>query len=270
MALHILRALALVLVLALPGPARTGMARADVAPLSSMVAAPLIGAPTRANPMPGATPLLGATPGAPFIAAAPPAASVAPQGSLFAGNGTGYFAPLPPHGRAEAAIPRALGAQSPVAQLLSLIARVEAGAAGYDAVQHGARIRPPRAPTRMTLGEIHDWIAATPGQPHAIGRYQFIPPTLHRVTQIRGYGPDVRFTPEVQDSLALILLEDAGLRAFEAHRLPRTRFMQNLARIWAGLPLPNGRSHYEGYAGNRAAMTWAEFEGGVARIWPRG
>ena len=30
----------------------------------------------------------------------------------------------------------------------------------------------------MTLDEIFAWIAATPGQPHAIGRYQFIPDTL--------------------------------------------------------------------------------------------
>ncbi|OAN75137.1 hypothetical protein A8B78_16825, partial [Jannaschia sp. EhC01] len=147
---------------------------------------------------------------------------------------------------------------------------VEAGRAGYDAVQHGARIRPPAPPTQMTLGEIYTWIAETPGQPHAIGRYQFIPPTLRRVAGLRGYGPETRFTPAVQDSLALILLEDAGLRAFEARSMPRTRFMRNLARIWAGLPLPNGQSFYEGYAGNRAAMSWAEFSGGMAQIWPAG
>jgi hypothetical protein len=46
--------------------------------------------------------------------------------------------------------------------------------------------------------------------------------------------------------------------------------MGRLARIWAGLPLPNGRSYYEGHAGNRATMSWDAFEDGVARIWPAG
>lgn len=253
MALHILRALALVLALSfgLWGPARTGIARADVVPLITMAASPLIGA--------SATPLLPRSAGS----------TTTPSGSLFAGNGTGFFAPLPPRARGEPASSRPLSGGSPIAQLLTLIARVEAGLSGYDAVQHGARIRPSRAPTQMTLGEIHDWIAATPGQPHAIGRYQFIPPTLRRVAQIRGYGPDTPFTAQVQDSLALVLLEDAGLRAFESGTMERRRFMNNLARIWAGLPLPNGQSYYEGYAGNSAAMTWEAFEGGVARIWPR-
>lgn len=237
MARLILRALALCLAL-------TGHARADGTPLASMTASPLFGGST--------------------------ASTASSSGSLFAGTGAGFFAPLPPRARAASSVPRALGSQSPVSQLLNLIARVEAGTAGYDAVQHGARTRPSRPPTQMTLGEIHAWIAATPGQPHAIGRYQFIPPTLRRVTEIRGFGPDTRFTPEVQDTLALILLEDAGLHAFEAGSMTRRQFMHGLARIWAGLPLPNGRSYYEGYAGNSAAMTWAEFEGGVARIWPAG
>lgn len=247
MALQIFRAFALGL--ALMAPAHTGMARADVAPLITMTASPLFGGSTASTATPSGS-LTG--------------------GSLFAGTQSGsMFAPLPPRARAGTMI-RPLGERNPVAQLLSLIARVEAGRAGYDAVQHGARIRPPLAPTQMTLGEIYAWIAATPGQPHAIGRYQFIPPTLRRVVGLRGMGPETRFTAEVQDSLALILLEDAGLRAFEGGTLDRRSFMRNLARIWAGLPLPNGQSFYEGYAGNSAAMTWAEFEGGVARIWPAG
>lgn len=184
--------------------------------------------------------------------------------SLFSGNQVGgLFAPraLPPQMQDSTG-------DAPVDHLLTLIARAEAGAAGYDAVQHGARVRPPVPPTDMTLGGIYDWIAATPGQPHAIGRYQFIPATLRQVAAERGFGPDTRFTPGVQDALALVLLEDAGLTAFEAGDLGRREFMQNLARIWAGLPLPNGRSYYHGHAGNRATMTWAAFEGGMERIWP--
>lgn len=190
----------------------------------------------------------------------------------------GFFAPLPPRIEAPAtgnevrlaAPPNVhLGTgNAPVDRLLTLIASAEAGPAGYDAVQYGARIKPPLPPTRMTLGDIYRWIDETPGQPHAIGRYQFIPPTLRSVAQRRGFGPETRFTPSVQDSLALVLLDGAGFTEFQAGSLGRRQFMHNLARIWAGLPLPNGRSYYDGHAGNKATMSWATFNGGIARIWP--
>jgi len=199
----------------------------------------------------------------------------AARSGLFATSGDkGLFAPLPERPQApptatSASIvnPMASTGNSRIDRLLALIARAEAGSAGYDAVQHGARIRPAKPPTQMTLGEIYDWIEATPRQPHAIGRYQFIPPTLRRVAAVRGFGPETPFTPGVQDALALVLLEEADLTPFQNGELDRQRFMRNLARIWAGLPLPNGRSYYEGHAGNKATMTWAAFDGGMARIW---
>ena len=191
------------------------------------------------------------------------------RASLFSQDaGAGFFAPLPDHSvNAPVALYHGTGT-TPVDQLLGLIAQAEAGAAGYDAIQYGARIRPARRPTQMTLGEIYQWIDNTPGQPHAIGRYQFIPDTLRRVASIRGFGPNTQFSAGVQDALALVLLEDAGLNSFQSGTLGRRDFMHNLAQIWAGLPLPNGRSYYEGYAGNSASMTWSTFDGGMARIWP--
>ncbi len=228
-------------------------------------AAPLIAAAPAGPdaPVPAAAALL------PAAAAPPPDPGPSGGGSLFRDRaGQGLFAPGPqrPRGGGRPGTPRLDG--DPAAALLGLIAEAEAGRMGYDAVQHGARIRPPKPPTQMTLGEIHAWIAATPGQPHAIGRYQFIPSTLRRVARIEGLGPATRFTPEVQDRLAGVLLRDAGLQAFEAGEMPRRTFMRNLARIWAGLPLPDGRSYYDGYAGNKATMSWARFEGAMARIWP--
>ncbi len=178
----------------------------------------------------------------------------------------GLLSPLPDTGPdtgdvASGALP------SEIAALLDLIALAEAGPAGYNAVQHGARIRPLDHPTQLTLGEVFDWIKSTPGQPHAIGRYQFIPATLRRLVGIKGYGPATRFSPEVQDQLALILLKEAGLEAFQTRALPRRAFMKNLARIWAGLPLPNGRSYYAGYAGNKATMSFARFEEGIRAVF---
>lgn len=153
-------------------------------------------------------------------------------------------------------------------QLMTLIAGAEAGKAGYDAVQHGARSQPSKLPTEMTVAEIYQWIEDTPGQPHAIGRYQFIPATLRRLVNHQEVPLTKRFSPELQDQLAHQLLEEAGLSDFLSADMPRRDFMLNLAKIWAGLPTSSGNSYYEGYAGNSAVYTWDYFETNFRKIFP--
>lgn len=195
-------------------------------------------------------------------------ADVVPErrgGSLFAGQADGgMFARAVAPPAVTSAVLRGSGVQG----LRLLISQAESRRDGYDAVQHGAKIKPGKRPTQMTLGEIYTWIKDTPGQPHAIGKYQFIPPTLRRVTAVAGVREGDRFTPALQDRLADVLLRDAGIVAFRAGTLSRHAFMNNLAKIWAGLPNSSGKSHYHGYAGNKAAMTWARFDAEMARIFP--
>lgn len=190
-----------------------------------------------------------------------------PQGqvqlaSLFVGKAEGsLFATLP--GRLDPPLGRGTDT---AARLHDLIARAEAGQMGYDAVQHGARVKPPKRPTRMTLGEIYAWIRATPGQPHAIGRYQFIPATLRHSAKRLDLPPETRFSAQVQDQLANLLLGDAGFEKAQRGEITAEAFMLNLAKIWAGLPLPSGRSYYQGYAGNKATMDYAMFAREVRTI----
>jgi hypothetical protein len=190
------------------------------------------------------------------------------RSSLFIGqSGSSLFAPYPK--RLMAPTGDMLGRHtSSEAQLLQLIASAEAGPDGYDAVQHGASRRPAKRPTDMTIGEIYDWIVATPGQPHAIGRYQFIPATLRRLAGQAGFNRQTPFTPAVQDQLAAILLNDAGLSNFRSGGLTRHGFMNNLAKIWAGLPTSSGKSYYDGYAGNQSTITWARYDAEMRRIYP--
>ncbi len=188
--------------------------------------------------------------------------------SLFKGQKSKFFAPAPKRTAPQKLTRPPSALPGSIAQLLDLIALAEAGPAGYDAVQYGATIKPAQPPTQMTIGGIYEWIEATPGQPHAIGRYQFIPKTLRAVVTRKGYSTETRFTPQVQDQLALVLLRDAGLKRFLAGTLTRRAFMKKLARIWAGLPLPTGKSYYEGYAGNKAVISWVRFEAGMARAFP--
>lgn len=153
-------------------------------------------------------------------------------------------------------------------RLKSLIAVAEAGPKGFDAVHTGARSKPPKRPTQMTLRDIARWVKATPGQPHAIGRYQIIPSTMRMLIQRSGVSPQTQFSPALQNRFADILLADAGLAEFQAGRMSRKRFMNNLAKIWAGLPTSNGKSHYDGYAGNRATVTRTYFNQQMASFWP--
>ena len=196
-------------------------------------------------------------------------AFTAPRSSLFIGRAEmGLFADPPAHEPIYDDAPYQGVGGADVVHIRHLIGQAESRRDGYDAVQHGARIKPAKRPTMMTLGEIYQWIGDTPGQPHAIGRYQFIPKTLLRVARKIGALPDQRFSPQLQDRLADVLLAEAGLHEFRAGKLSRVSFMNNLAKIWAGLPTSSGKSYYDGYAGNKASMTWARFDAEMARVEP--
>ncbi|MEX5563075.1 hypothetical protein SM764_06605 [Pseudophaeobacter sp. 1A16562] len=182
--------------------------------------------------------------------------------SLFRGrSGNSMFRDLP----RRSSIGIGGGAAS---KLMQLIASAEAGKAQYDAVQYAATIRPPKLPTQMTVGEIYKWIDDTPGQQHAIGRYQFIPATLKRLVKHVGASRSDRFSPQLQDRLAHQLLEEAGLSATMAGDMSRHDFMNNLAKIWAGLPTSSGKSYYHGLAGNKAVLSWAKFDKEMAQLFP--
>ena len=91
----------------------------------------------------------------------------------------------------------------------------------------------------------------------AVGRYQIIDDTLDGLIVRMGLSGNGRFTPALQDRLAMHLAREAGLDAWLAGGLDDARFAANLARVWAGLPAdPSGRSHYAGVAGNRAGVGW--------------
>ena len=222
--------------------------------------------------VPGQALLRGATggllrTGTPLIAARASGATGS-GGSLFTGQSIGgLFAPLPKHTReAVVAAPLALRG-TPVERIRQLIQYAESRRDGYDAVQHGAVIKPRKAPTRMTIGEINRWIDDTPGQPHAIGRYQFIPPTLRSLIKRLGLPDSTRFSPDIQDRLADVLLIEAGLNSVRSGAMKRETFMHNLAKIWAGFPTANGRSYYHGYAGNKSSITWAQYDAEMRRIF---
>lgn len=189
--------------------------------------------------------------------------------SLFIGQtGHSLFAPFTPRRHRALRHVDPIRNATRVERIRALIGQAESGRKSYDAVQHGAVISPPKPPTEMTIQEIYNWIVQTPGQQHAIGRYQFIPATLKRLVTKLGLAQSQVFSPQIQDRLGDILLIEAGFNAFDRGDIERHAFMNNLARIWAGLPTSSGKSYYDGVAGNQATMTWAYFDQEMARIFP--
>ena len=91
----------------------------------------------------------------------------------------------------------------------------------------------------------------------AIGRYQLLDDTLDGLIDRMGLSGNERFTPALQDRMALQLARDAGMEGWIGGRISDERFARNLSEIWAGLPRDaSNESHYEGVQGNRATVDW--------------
>lgn len=102
--------------------------------------------------------------------------------------------------------------------------------------------------TDMTVGEI---LSKAPnpndsaeerkqkGAIFAAGRYQIIPKTLQGLVDQGAVTKDEKFTPEVQDRLALKLVEQSGAtKSINEGDLEKAQYQ--LAKVWASLPVPAG------------------------------
>jgi hypothetical protein len=127
--------------------------------------------------------------------------------------------------------------------LLDLIHSVESSTDkknnGYDA-QNGAPggVRP--GLSQMTIGEI----ART--APGASGRYQQMPQFLLGRAKAAGYNENTVFSPQVQDVLAVKLIEGKGGNSWLSGKMKTEDFMQGLADVWAALPNAYGNFSYSG------------------------
>lgn len=140
---------------------------------------------------------------------------------------------------------------------LNLIGTLEAPL-GFDAVSGFAPLPPPEPLTAMTLTAViayQDRIRAAGTVSSAVGRYQFIQPTLQALVRDHGISRDLIFDAEVQTYLARFLMRDCG---FYDPDTPLAPLANCLATVWAALPMVTGptygRSFYDG-DGINAALT---------------
>lgn len=255
-------------------PNRLLLRPADVLGGSGFILLLTLGEASAQSPGPWKSADEGWTTGSSFDASPAPSKPVtreAPAGSSFQGLDSGSSFDLAPRTQKQRrSRPFVLPDGDDLRKVRALIEYAESNSHGYDAYHLSAPVPPPRRPTQMTIGEIFAWIKATPGQHHAIGRYQIIPSTLANLVERSGLDGRTVFNTATQDMLANVLIADAGYLELKQGAIPLPRFMDNLARIWAGFPLQTGRSAYHGYAGNRATVTLAEYRRHMSAIFPKG
>ena len=116
--------------------------------------------------------------------------------------------------------------------------------------------------TEMSVAEVMKWQAdfVAGGNPsNAVGKYQFMGPTLRGLVQKLDIDTKAKFNSQLQDRLAIALLEKRGALEFVENKLSRQQFAHNLSKEWAALPKavePNpDQSYYAGDGLNEVQVT---------------
>jgi len=136
--------------------------------------------------------------------------------------------------------------------LLSVIAKGES-TGNYNAY-FGSPTNTSVRLTDMTISEVLDWqkdYVAAGNASNAAGRYQIIQPTLEGLVRELKLAPSERFDEQLQDKLAITLMERRGSKEFIDKRINAEQFAASLAKEWAALPNVTGDRPTESfYAGD--------------------
>jgi muramidase (phage lysozyme) len=154
-------------------------------------------------------------------------------------------------------VPEGSKAVAQAKPILDLIGRAEAPQ-GYNQIFGRNRFAPLDQMTVAQVLQMQRQMVSRGSPSSAVGRYQFIRKTLAGLVDKLKIDPSEKFTPELQDRLAMALLEQRGLSRFLNGQISARRFQQNLSMEWAGLPSLNGRSYYAGDGLNKATVSTSQ------------
>jgi len=155
--------------------------------------------------------------------------------------------------------------------ILNLISKAEGTEKGGYNTVYGVNKTEPL--TSMTLDEVVSWqrryttILNSPSS--AAGKYQIIRKTLQGLIKEMDLNKSTLFNKEVQDSMALQLLNRRGFQEFLNGKLSVDNFMLRLAQEWASFPVPydvkrrgrviyKGQSYYAGDGLNKSGISVKE------------
>jgi len=189
---------------------------------------------------------------------APPDAPVVPEGQE--GPTPDTQAPAAPEGAADPF----------TRNVLAFVGDKEAPG-GFDQVYSGSKLAPPKPITTMSINELLAWqdaSVAAGSESSAAGRYQIIRKTLRGLVAKMGLNGSETFNQELQDRLAVELMNEAGLAQFKAGEITASEFGNRLSGVWAALPRVSGdgagRSTYAGDGLNAATTSVDAFMGILA------
>jgi peptidoglycan hydrolase-like protein with peptidoglycan-binding domain len=171
------------------------------------------------------------------------AADVKPRAG---GSGNTQGASLPPLSTDSATTGKVGG-------VLNFLARYESGG-NYNVILGGGT-----APlTTMTIAQVFALQAqmrASGKESSAVGRYQYVGPTLREMVQLMGLDPNTtKFDAKTQDAIAITdMRRRCGLDDWLSGKLPDDQFLNKLSRVWASIPnTTTGGSFYAGVGSNKA------------------
>lgn len=111
--------------------------------------------------------------------------------------------------------------------------------------------------TTMTVSDVQSLqkeMVKKNGISSAVGKYQFIQATLKEAIKGLGLKGDEKFTPELQDKLALWLLKNrTSYDDWATGTGDAAKFQNELASQWASIPNTSGKSAYAGDGVNNAS-----------------
>lgn len=107
--------------------------------------------------------------------------------------------------------------------------------------------------TKMPIKEVQQWQEeyVRSGSPSsAVGKYQIIQSTLDSLVAELSLSGDEMFDGDLQDKMAIALLERRGSLAYMGNQLSSDQFAANIAQEWAALPKIIGENPDKSYYAN--------------------
>jgi muramidase (phage lysozyme) len=152
----------------------------------------------------------------------------------------------------------------PDSKALNFIGKIESGNSYNKLVGGKTKNDPPL--TDMTVGQVmayQDTMRARGHETTALGKYQIIKGTLGGIVKSGAINVNDKFSPTTQDKAAVQLMNMRGREKYKAGKLGPDQYANNLAKEWASLPMPDGRSYYAGQGSNKSLVPRKDFVGAL-------
>jgi hypothetical protein len=136
--------------------------------------------------------------------------------------------------------------------LIDLVGKAEAKS--YNTVSGGQEF-PITSMTVADAAAFGDWRRKSKrAESSAVGMPQFLKETIDSLIADGTVKPDDIMNEETQDKMLIALAKRRGYDDFKAGKISKEKFVNELAKEWAGLPNMTGKSHHHGVGSNRATV----------------